>query len=114
MFMIQKINAFLFRGKVDENNTKICVCLRKDGAWDETSTFYISSEFKDAEDYLSEKHFNVMFANYSENLEGDFTIDQFNSLTLEDKGQTIEDLFLQKKLLSTVENGYQKLLAINN
>jgi len=112
--MIQKINAFLFRGKVDENSTKICVCLRKDGAWDETSTFYISGDFKDAEDYLSDKHFNVMFANYSENSEGDFTIEQFNPLTLEDKEQTVESLYLQKKFFSTVEDGYQKLLTINN
>ena len=112
--MIEKINAFLFRGKVDENSTKICVCLRKDDAWDETSTFYISGEFKDAEDYLSEKHFNVMFANYEENSEGDFTIEQFNPLTLEDKEKTIQDLFLQNNFFSTVENGYQKLLRINN
>ena len=112
--MIEKINAFLFRGKVDENSTKICACLRKNGAWDETSTFYISGEFKDAEDYLSEKHFNVMFANYEENSEGDFTIEQFNPLTLEDKEKTIQDLFLQNNFFSTVENGYQKLLTINN
>lgn len=112
--MIEKINAFLFRGKVDENSTKICACLRKNDAWDETSTFYISGEFKDAEDYLSEKHFNVMFANYEENSEGDFTIEQFNPLTLEDKGKTVEGLFLQKTFFSTVEDGYQKLLTINN
>jgi len=112
--MIQKINAFLFRGKIDENTTRICVCLRKDGTWDETSTFYISSEFKDAENYLSDKHFNVMFANYSENSEGDFSIEQYNLLTLEDRDLTVEGLYLQKKFFSTVEDGYQKLLNINN
>jgi len=112
--MMQKINAFLFRGKIDKNNTRICVCLRKDSTWDENSTFYISSEFKDAEDYLSDKHFNVMFANYSEDPEGNFSIEQYNLLTLEDRELTIEELYLQNKFFSTVENGYQKLLNINN
>jgi hypothetical protein len=112
--MIQKINAFLFRGKIDEINSRICVCLRKDGAWDESSTFYISGEFKDAEDNLTYKHFNVMFANYTEDAEGNFTIEQFNPLTLEDKEQTVEGLYLQKKFFSTVEDGYQKLLNTNN
>ena len=99
---------------MDENDTKICVCLRKNDAWDENSAFYISGEFKDAEDYLSEKYFNVMFANYEENSEGDFTIEQFNLLTLEDKGKTLEGLYLEKNFFSTVEDGYQKLLTINN
>ncbi len=112
--MIQKINAFLFRGKIDQTNTKICVCLRKDDAWDENSTFYISGEFKDAEDYLSDKHFNVMFANYNEDAEGNFTIEQFNPLTLEDAEQTVEGLYLQNKFFLTVEDGYKKLLTINN
>jgi hypothetical protein len=112
--MIQKINAFLFRGKIDEIKTRICVCLRKDGVWDESSTFYISGEFKDAEDYLSDKHFNIMFANYIEDAEGNFTIEQFNPLTLEDESQTVEGLYLQKKFFSTVEDGYQKLLNTNN
>lgn len=112
--MIQKINAFLFRGKIDQETSKICVCLRKDDAWDENSTFYISGEFKDAEDYLSDKHFNVMFANYKEDAEGNFTIEQFNPLTLEDVEHTVEGLYLQKKFFSTVEDGYKKLLTINN
>ena len=64
--------------------------------------------------FMSEKYFNVMFANYEENSEGDFTIEQFNLLTLEDKGKTVEGLYLQKNFFSTVEDGYQKLLTINN
>ena len=55
-----------------------------------------------------------MFANYEENSEGDFTIEQFNPLTLEDKGKTVEGLYLEKNFFSTVEDGYQKLLTINN
>jgi hypothetical protein len=35
-------------------------------------------------------------------------------LTLEDKGKTVEGLYLQKNFFSTVEDGYQKLLTINN
>lgn len=111
--MTQNINAFLFKGRINKDETKICVCLRENDKWNESSVFYIESEFKDAEDILKDDCFNVLFANYKSDGD-DFTIEQYNNLTLEDKSITNEKLYLTDKFFSKVEEGYQKLISANN
>jgi len=114
--MINDINAFLFRGKIDNKNSRICVCLRKDDAWDETSVFYIDATYEEAEKRLTANHFNIMFANYTidKNDPDKFFIEQFQYLTMEDPSVTIPELYKDKKFFSKVESGYQKLLNIDD
>lgn len=114
--MTKNINAFLFRGKIDNNNTRICVCLRKDDAWDESSVFYIDAPYEDAEKQLTAEHFNIMFANYiiDKHDPDKFFIEQYQYLSMEDVGVTIQELYKENKFFSKVEEGYQKLLTTAN
>jgi len=114
--MINNINAFLFRGKIDDNSTRICVCLRKDNAWDETSVFYIDAPYEDAEKQLTAEHFNIMFANYiiDKDDPDKFFIEQYQYLSMEDASITIPELYKENKFFSKVEEGYQKLLTTAN
>lgn len=114
--MTNNINAFLFRGKINENNTRICVCLRKDNTWDEASVFYIDAPYEEAEEQLTADHFNIMFANYTvdKNDPDKFFIEQYRHLTMEDASATIPDLYKGNKFFSKVEAGYQKLLNMGN
>lgn len=114
--MINNINAFLFRGKINENNTRVCVCLRKDNAWDEASVFYIDAPYEEAEEQLTADHFNIMFANYiiDKDDPDKFFIEQYQHLTMEDTSSTIPDLYKNSKFFSKVEQGYQKLLTMGN
>ena len=111
--MIQDVNAFLFKGRINKNETKICVCLRENNKWNESSVFYIDSEFKDAEEILKDDYFNVLFAKYTSNGD-DFSIDQYNDLVLEDNTTTNEKLYLSGNFFSKVENGYQELISSSN
>lgn len=111
--MIQHVNAFLFKGKINKNEIKICVCLRENEKWNDSSVFYIESEFKDAEEILKDHYFNILFAKYTSN--GDcFSIDQYNDLTLSDETTTNEKLYLSGNFFSKVESGYQELIACSN
>lgn len=113
--MKENINAFLFLGKINETLSRVCVCLRKDNKWDESSVFYIDDSFEDAEKELSDKHLSVIFASYLLDKEGDgFTIEQYNNLKIEDSDKTIEDLYHENKFFEIVENGYQKIISGNN
>jgi len=111
--MIQDVNAFLFKGRISKDETKICVCLRENGKWNESSVFYIDSEFKDAEEILKDDYFNVLFAKYTSNGD-DFSIDQYNDLVLADETTTNEKLYLSGNFFSKVESGYQALISSSN
>jgi hypothetical protein len=111
--MIQDVNAFLFKGRISKDEIKICVCLRENGKWNESSVFYIDSEFKDAEEILKDDYFNILFAKYTSNGD-DFSIDQYNDLVLADETTTNEKLYLSGNFFSKVESGYQALISSSN
>jgi len=113
--MKKNIDAFLFLGKINETLSRVCVCLRKDNKWDESSVFYIDDSYEDAEKELSDKHFSVIFASYILDKTGDgFTIEQYNDLKIEDASKTIEELYRENKFFEIVEKEYQKIILSEN
>lgn len=105
----QKPNAFVFKVLINDEY-KLCICPRVDGAWSEADTVYIDNPVKELYDSLEEKLLHVIFVNYEKDENGGFWLKPCeNSHFIKSATLIALDLYSQQQFFPIIEQGYRNI-----